>query len=175
MVEPAGKTGQQRRGRAAFEVLNVSGKIARGMEIDLTGFSAGEVFHAYYLNRYGSPAVIRTPDLIRIRFASLWRATATTLSQTSMVRTGTGAAGSRPFTWELALYGGGGSERLCLEMSTCDVIATYRWLVAAGVSGDALVAEGTPAFVLDARTGTPRAGTALSSPWLPAAADRIPS
>ena len=36
-------------------------------------------------------------------------------------------------------------------MSTCDVIATYRWLVAAGNSGDLLVADSTPAFVHDAR------------------------
>jgi hypothetical protein len=145
---------QPRRAQTVFDILNVSGKLARGIEIELCGVGTEDVFHAFYLNRYGAPGVSRTADTIRLRFESLWLSGAQTLSLNRQVHAV--VALSRPYVWEIALLGAGGSERLCLEMSTQEVVATYRWLVAADDSGSTLVAADSPAFIHDARTHTAR-------------------
>lgn len=142
-------------GNLAFEIHSVSGKLTRGIEIEITGFGPDDVFSAYYLNRHGAPDVTSTGASTRLRFQSLGQAAAQTLSQTCEVNAASATRVSRPFIWEFVLYGGGvnGSDRFCLEMSTHEVIATYRWLVAAEGTEVSLVAESTPAFIHDARTG----------------------
>lgn len=137
------------REQTVFDILNTSGKMAHGIEIELLGIGTNDVFHAFYLNRYGAPGVARSPNTILLRFESLWRTGASTLSLTRHVCTA--VAISRPYVWEIALLGGGGSERLCLEISTRDVVATYRWLVKKDDTGGSLVAEIAPAFIHDAR------------------------
>lgn len=146
---PVGTLARLRCEQTAFDILNTSGKIAHGIEIELVGIGAKDVFHAFYLNRYGAPVVARSTNTILLRFESLWRTGANTLSLTKQVRAAVTI--SRPYMWEIALLGGGGSERLCLEMSTRDVVATYRWLVKKDETGGSLVVDMAPAFIHDAR------------------------
>ncbi|MBL0121703.1 MAG: hypothetical protein IPP88_02895 [Betaproteobacteria bacterium] len=135
----------------AFDILISNEKLARGVEIELTGIAVEDVFHAFYLNRHGTPVISRTAQTIVVRFESLWRTGVQILSLTRQAHAAVTI--SRPYVWEIALLGGGGSERLCLEMSTHKVKATYRWLLESDETGDALVAETSPAFMYDARTG----------------------
>ena len=127
------KTQSPSGGHLAFEIHSVSGKLTRGIEIEITGFGPDDVFSAYYLNRHGAPDVTRTGTSTRLRFQSLGQAAAQTLSQSSGVNVASATRVSRLLIWEFVLYGGGvsGSDRFCLEMSAHEVIATYRWLVAA--------------------------------------------
>ena len=140
-----------RREHEAFEIRNVTGKAARGVEIELTGFGAGDVFQAYYLNRHGVPHVTRTCGSIRIYFESLCRMSTQSFSHSTTVRARASTRASQPFVWELALFGGGGNDRFCLELSTLNVVATYRWLMATSESAETLVAYEVPAHVYDAR------------------------
>ena len=80
LAPAANESGRRWRERDTFEIHNTSGKLAHGIEIELAGFGEEDIFHTYYLNRYGAPEVIRTPGLIRVRAENLWRATAETLS-----------------------------------------------------------------------------------------------
>ena len=139
------------RAAAAFEIHNGSGKTARGVEIEVAGFGAEEVFQAYYLNRCGAPRVTRTSASIRVCFESQCRMPAHALSHTTSVRAKAATPASQPFVWEFALFGGGGSDRFCLELSTLEVVATYRWLIATNESIETLVADEVPAHVHDAR------------------------
>lgn len=148
-VAPVGTLDRLCREQTVFDILNTSGKMAHGIEIELLGIGEKDVFHVFYLNRYGAPGVARSPNTILLRFESLWRNGANTLSLTRQVCTA--LAISRPYVWEIALLGGGGSERLCLEISTRDVVATYRWLVKKDDTGGSLVADMAPAFIHDAR------------------------
>lgn len=140
-----------RRDQDVFEIRNVSGRAARGIEIELAGFSEDDVFQAYYLNRHGAPRVSRTSGSVRVCFESLCRMPTQTLSHSTRVRARASTRASQPFVWELALFGGGGNDRFCLELSTLDVVATYRWLIASDESAEPLVAYEVPAHVYDAR------------------------
>ena len=140
-----------RRDHEAFEIRNVSGKTARGIEIEVTGFGEEDVFQAYYLSRYGAPGVSRTPGALRVCFESHCRMPAQALSHSTTVRARASTRASQPFVWELALFGGSGSDRFCLELSTLNVVATYRWLIATDESVETLVADDAPAHVHDAR------------------------
>jgi hypothetical protein len=135
----------------AFEIRNVSGKTARGIEIELSGFGEDDAFQAYYLSRCGAPQIRRTAKSIRVCFESLCRMPAQALSHTTLVRGKASTKASQPFVWEFALFGGGSSDRFCLELSTLDVVATYRWLIATNESVETLVADEAPAYVHDAR------------------------
>ncbi|MBL0125010.1 MAG: hypothetical protein IPP88_20620 [Betaproteobacteria bacterium] len=144
---------RSRQTQAGFEIRNSIGRMTHGIEIELSGLREEDVFRAYYLNRHGMPDVTRTRTSIRVRLETLRRSAVHSLSQTNIVRNETAARPSQPFMWEFALFGGGGSERFCLEMSTLEVIATYRWLVAADSTSRILVLESTPAFTHDSRSG----------------------
>ena len=43
------------------------------------------------------------------------------------------------------------SKRFCIETSTREVIATYRWLVAGDSANDSPIADTKPAFIHDIR------------------------
>ncbi len=115
---------------AAREIRNESGKTARGIEIELAGFGEHDVFRAYYLNRYGSPGITRSANLICVRFDGDWPAGAESLSQTSLAQMKKAGGEAPPTIWEFALHGSRGCERCRLEMSSTPVSATYRWLFA---------------------------------------------
>ena len=144
---------RSRPAQAGFEIRNGIGKMTHGIEVELSGLKEEDVFRAYYLNRHGVPDVTRTRTSIRVRLEMFCRSAVHSFSQTNIVRNATAARSSHPFLWEFALFGVGGSERFCLEMSTLEVIATYRWLVAADSTSGTLILESTPAFTHDSRSG----------------------
>ncbi|MEO8103298.1 MAG: hypothetical protein ABI790_12270 [Betaproteobacteria bacterium] len=135
-AHPPCETASSAGSPVAREIRNESGKTARGIEIELAGFGEHDVFRAYYLNRYGSPGVMRTGDLIRVRFESVSRTGVESHSQTSLVQVTKAGDEAPPTVWEFALYGSRGCERFRLEMSTPPVTATYRWLFATGAPDD---------------------------------------
>lgn len=132
-----------------IDIRNVGGRLAHGVEIELSGFGDDDVFRAYYLNRLGTPGIMRRGNSIRLRFESQWRNATQMLTQTGMTRTTPASGRSQPYVWEFALYGSGNSERFCIETSTREVIATYRWLVAGESANDSLVADTKHAFIRD--------------------------
>ena len=139
------------REHEAVEIRNTTGKAARGVEIELTGFGESDVFQAYYLNRGGAPRVTRTSALIRVCFESLCRTPKQSLSHSTKVQTRASTRASQLFVWELALFGGGGSDRFCLELSTLDISATYRWLISTNESAETLVTYEVPVLVHNSR------------------------
>ena len=142
-----------RREMVTYDIKNVSQKKSRGIVITLVGFGAQDVFRAYYLNRNGSPRIVQTSTAIRVRIDSLAQAGKQSLSMATLANTAVAARESRPYVWEFALFGDGGSERFCLEMSTRDIVATIRWLVVEDGVDDTFVADSDGAFIYDARTG----------------------
>jgi hypothetical protein len=141
----------------AVEIRNASGKVARGIEIELGGFGEMELFRAYYLNRHGSPGVVRADNSIRVRFESLWRTAAQTFSVTDFERAPMlvqRSQRSQPFVWEFSLYGAGASERFCLETSTRNVTASCRWLVATDFHQSTYAAEQDAIPFHDGRAGS---------------------
>ena len=138
---------------ATYDIQNVSQKKTRGIDITIIGFGAQDVFRAYYLNRNGAPRIVQTSEAIHVRIDSLAQAGKQSLSMASLANTAVATRASRPYVWEFALFGDGGSERFCLEMSTCDIVATIRWLVTEDGADDTSVADSDAAFIYDARTG----------------------
>ncbi len=136
-----------RREMATYDIKNVSLKKSRGIDITLVGFGAQDVFRAYYLNRNGSPRIVQTARAIQVRIDSLAQAGKQSLSMASLANTAVATRESRPYVWEFALFGDGGSERFRLEMSARDIVATIRWLVAENETGDTFVADGDAAFI----------------------------
>jgi hypothetical protein len=139
-----------RRQRPPFEIRNVSGRTARGIEIEVAGFRSDDVFRAYYLNRTGVPQVAKYAQTIRISFESLCRAPVNALSHAIVPRGKASVHASLPYVWEFALFGSGNSDRFCFELSTLDVVVTYRWLNATDESIETLVADEAPAYVQEA-------------------------
>ena len=138
-----------RREMATYDIKNVSQKKSRGIDITLVGFGAQDVFRAYYLNRNGAPQIVQSANAIQVRVDSLAEAGKQSLSMASLANTAVATRESRPYVWEFALFGDGGSERFCLEMSARDIVATIRWLVAEDETGDTFVADGDAAFIYD--------------------------
>lgn len=141
------------REMATYDIQNVGQKKSRGIDITLVGFGAKDVFRAYYLNRNGAPLIVQTSNVIHMRIDTHAQAGKQSLSIVCLANTATATRESRPFLWEFALFGDGGSERFCLEMSTRDIVATIRWLVAEDEADDTYIAESDAAFIYDARTG----------------------
>jgi hypothetical protein len=148
-IRALGASARQPHAQATFEIRNAGEKTARGIEIELMGLGANDVFQTYYLNRPGAPQVTRTPRSVQLRFESLGRIPTHTLSQTTARAAGT-TKPSQPFVWELALIGAGGNDRFCLELSTLEIVVSYRWLVAPDEHADVLRADEVPAYVYDA-------------------------
>jgi hypothetical protein len=151
-IQPFGASAREPHAQATFEIRNAGEQTARGIEIELMGLGTNDAFQAYYLNRPGAPQVTKTPRSVQLRFESLGRIPTHALSQTA-ARAPAARKASQPFVWELALFCAGGSDRFCLELSTLEIVVSYRWLVAREEHADLLRADEVPAYVYDAHAG----------------------
>lgn len=136
--------------RASVEVDNHNGKPVCGIEIELTGLAPDASFHAYYLNRFGTPKVWRNDGAVRIRFEGEGRLSFNSLTFTAASGADETRNNAHPHVWEFALFGGS-AERFCLELSTLDLQANYRWLLVDGDANGGLVPDSEIAYVFDPR------------------------
>jgi hypothetical protein len=127
----------------AFEIRNMGNKSVRGIEIELTDFSDKDTFSAFYRNQTGAPRVIRSATSIRIQFESSCRMRAHALSQSTYARVSGTDNLEAPFIWELAMISGSWCDRFILELSTQNVKASYRWLLAKDGNSEELVVDET--------------------------------
>ncbi|MEI6737850.1 MAG: hypothetical protein WCL29_05155, partial [Pseudomonadota bacterium] len=93
---------------------------------------------------------IITSESIRVRFESMHRLPVMSLSHTAVLREKAPIRASQPFVLEFGLFGGG-SDRFCIELSTLDIVSTYRWLIASNASIDTLVVDEAPAYIHNRR------------------------
>ncbi len=131
-----------------FEVRNDSGKTARGIEIELTGLCEGDVFRVFPLNRIDALSVFRDARSVRVHFESSGRLPVHSLSRSIARQRGEALPLSQKYLLEIGLYGGGGSDRFCVELSTLNIHFTYRWLIAKNEFADVLTPFEAPAFAI---------------------------
>lgn len=110
------------------DIVNRSGRPARGIEITIEGLCGNDAFRAFYLSRAGTPRVLHGPqNSIAIRYESEWNDSLREVNQLCREQPDA-ASGSTRYQWDICLYGANGPERCGLELSTINVVASYRWL-----------------------------------------------
>jgi hypothetical protein len=128
-----------------FDILNDTGQVTYGFEIELDGISS--IGGAYIGNRYGQPAVVPFQGGVYVRYMSPWDAAAQRFVTGTIVATNFTPTTGHQCLLGLPTYQSSGCEHFGVWTLQNPTATVYRWLVADPANPGSLMPLGTPATI----------------------------
>jgi List-Bact-rpt repeat protein len=128
-----------------FDILNDTGQVTYGFEIELDGISS--VGGTYTGNRYGQPAIVPFAGGVYVRYMSPYDPATQRFITGTLVATNFTPTTGHQCLLGLPAYQSSGCEHFGVWTMQNPTAAIYRWLVADPANPGQLIALGTPASI----------------------------
>jgi len=127
-----------------FDAVNNTEQDVHGLEIQLEGLQAKDVYYSFSSNRYGQPKVISYSTGVYVRWESPVIASNGFFTATTIPHAPGTPFGGTCYMWNTATYDTAGCEHFGVSLTANPAAVTYHWLVGDPAAPGTLTTFGTP-------------------------------
>jgi hypothetical protein len=130
-----------------FDAVNDTGQDVHGLEIQLEGLQAKDVYYSFSGNRYGQPQIVSYSTGVYLRWESPVVGSGGFFTETTIPHTPGTPFGGTCYMWNTATYPTSGCEHFGVSLNANPIAVTYHWLVGDPAAPGALITIGTPVAI----------------------------
>lgn len=127
-----------------FDAVNNTGDDVHGLEIQLEGLQAKDLYYEFSTNRYGQPKIVSYATGVYVRWESPVNASTGFFQETTVPHAPGTPFGGTCYSWNPVTYPTSGCEHFGVSLTANPAAVTYRWLIADPAAPGTLTTVGTP-------------------------------